>query len=196
MALRFHHSKRGLAQMKSAVQVHAEHAPPVGLRQLIEGYAVEDASVAHHRIEAAEPVDCRTNDRLSPLGARHRFVRRHRVTAAALDLFDDPIGDAGIRSRAVHRASEVVHHYRPPAPRNLHRIEPAETSASSSDDHHLPCKVDHVTPRTKYWFHKLPSVLRGGKPAVRLRPRRGQAPLSTSSANAYVWPFRRETLPS
>ena len=29
------------------------------------------------------------------------------------------------------------------APRNLHRIEADETSASSSDDHNLVCKVDH-----------------------------------------------------
>ena len=127
--------------MEPAVQVHAEHASPVGLRQLVEGHAVEDARVAHDCIETTEPVDRGTNDRLPALGARHGLVRRHRHTASPLDLFDDLVGDAGVRALAVHRASEVVHHHRPTAPRDLDRIEAAKTSAGSSDDHDLAFEV-------------------------------------------------------
>src|SRR5262249_33265139 len=130
--------------MESAIQVHAEHASPVGLRQLVEGHAVEDARVAHDCIETTEPVDRGTNDRLPTLGARHGIVRRHRHTARALDLFDDLVSDARVRALAVHRTSEVVPPHRPTALRDLLRIEAAETSAGSSDDHDLAREVDHA----------------------------------------------------
>src|SRR5262249_45084316 len=142
-----HHAKCGLAQMESAVQVHAQHAPPVDQRQFVEGHAVEDARIAHDRVEATEGVDRGTNDRFAALGARHGFVRRNRQPARALDLGDGLVGDAGVGALAVHGASELVDHHRPTAPRNLHRKEAAETSASSSDDHDLAGKVYHAVLR-------------------------------------------------
>src|SRR5262245_4863389 len=131
--------------MEPAVQVHAEHASPFGMRQFVEGHAVEDARVAHDRVEPTKGVDRGTNDRLAALWARHGLVRCHRHTARALDLFDDLVGDREVRALAVHRASEVVHHHRPAAPRDLQGIETAETSASASDDYDLVLEVDHAT---------------------------------------------------
>src|SRR5262249_40067037 len=124
-------------------EVYVDHAPPGRGGESFEIHGVEYPSVAHDCIETTEPVDRDTNDRLSPLGTRHGLVRRHRHTAHALDLFDDLVGDPRVRALAVHRASEIVHHHRPTASRNFHRIEAAETSASSSDDHDLASKVDH-----------------------------------------------------
>src|SRR5262245_64446953 len=130
--------------MEPAVQMHAEHASPFGMRQLIEGHAVEDARVAHDRVEPTERVDRGTNDRLAALWARHGLVGRRRHTARALDLFDDLVSDGEVRALAVHRASEVVHHHRPAAPRDLRGIEAAETSASARDDHSLAREVYHA----------------------------------------------------
>src|SRR4029453_12959374 len=120
------------------------------MRQFVEGHGGQDARVAHDRVEPTKRVDRGTNDRLAALGTRHGLVRRHRHTPRALDLFDDLVGDAGVRALAVHRASEGVHHHRPTAPRNLNRIEAAETSASSSDDYNLVVKVDHATRPASY----------------------------------------------
>src|SRR5262249_1096629 len=136
---------------------HAEHASPFGLGQLVEGHAVEDARIAHDRVEATEGVDRGTNDRFAALGARHGFVRRNRQPARALDLGDDLVGDAGVRALAVHGASELVHHHRPTAPRNLHRKEAAETPASSSDDNDLARKVYHAVPRAPSTYY--PSMI-------------------------------------
>ena len=69
-----------------------------------------------------------------PSGLRHGVVRCHRHAARALDLFDDLVGDARSPRLAVHRAAEVVHHHRPAAPRDLHRVEAAEASTGSRDD--------------------------------------------------------------
>src|SRR5262249_47577778 len=114
------------------------------MRQFVEGHAVEDARVAHDRVESTKRIDRGTNDRLPALGTRHGLVRRHRHTTRALDLFDDLVSDGEVRALAVHRASEIVHHPRPAALRDLDRIEAAETSASPRDDHDLACKVDHA----------------------------------------------------
>src|SRR5262245_23576228 len=130
--------------MEPAVQVHAEHPSPFDMRQLVEGHAVEDARVAHDRVEPTKGVDRGTNDRLAALRARHGLVRRHRHAASALDLFDDLVSDGEVRALAVHRASEVVHHHRAAAPGDLHGIEAAESSASASDDHSLAREVYHA----------------------------------------------------
>src|SRR5262245_2374375 len=143
--------------MESAVQVHAEHASPFGLRQFVEGHAAEAAGIAHDRVKATEGVDRGTNDRLAALGARHGFVRCNRQPARALDLGDHLVGDAGVRALAVHGASELVHHHQPTAPRNLHRKEEAETSSSSSDDHDLARKFYHAVLRAPSTYY--PSMI-------------------------------------
>src|SRR5262249_41564994 len=145
--------------MEPAVQVHAEHASPFGMRQLIEGHAVEDARVAHDRVEPTKRVDRGTNDRLAALWARDGVVRRHRHTACALDLFDDLVGDAGVQAPAVHRAAEDVHQHRPAAPRDLHRMKAAETSAGASDDHNLAREVYHAPAARVFPTCAYPSMI-------------------------------------
>ena len=112
-----------------------------------KGRRVEDARVAHDRIDATEPVERRTNDRLAALGAIHGVVRRHRHTTRTLDLLDDPVGDAGVCAVAVHGSAEVVHDDGRAAPRQLESVEAPEASARSGDDGDLAGEVDHAASR-------------------------------------------------
>jgi hypothetical protein len=162
VALRFHHPERGLAQVEAAVEVDAEHPPPVRGGQLVEARGVEDPRVADDRVETTEPVDRGADDRRSAFRAGHGVVRRHRDAARAVDLLDDLVGDTAVRALAVHRASEVVHHHRCTAPGDLHRVQAAETSTCSGDDRDLAGEVDHVpaahwTPRGCSQDMSLPS---------------------------------------
>ena len=87
------------------------------------------------------------------------LVRIDPVAAAKIDKND---GKRLIRALEVFRMTgepmsvhQAKHDHRSTPPRYLHRIEAAKTSASSSDDHNLACKVDHMPPATKDWFQQL-----------------------------------------
>ena len=133
--------------MESAVQVHAEHEPPVGRRQLLEGRGVEDARVAHDRVDATEPVDGGANDRLSALGAGHGVVRCDRHAPCTLDLEGDLVGDARVCAVAAHGSAEVVDHHGRATPRDLDGVEATEAPTCSSDDDYLAGEVDHASSR-------------------------------------------------
>lgn len=143
VALSLHHAVGGLAEIKTAVQVHAEHASPVLGRQILERNAVEDPRVADDRINAAEMVDCRAHYRLAAFAAVDRIVRGHRDATGALNLVDNLIGDARIGTFAVHGATEIVDHQRRTTTRQLHRVESPETATGSGDDGDLVVKVNH-----------------------------------------------------
>jgi hypothetical protein len=96
VALRFHRPECRLAQVEAAIEVHVEHALPVGGRELVEAHRLEDARVAHDRIDATEPVDCCTHDRLPAVRDRNRVVRCDSDATRALDFIDDLVGNAGV----------------------------------------------------------------------------------------------------
>src|ERR1700722_4212856 len=71
VTLRLHHPKCVLAQIESTIEMHTQHAAPITGRKLLERHAVEDARIAHHSVEAAEMIDCCSNDCFGALGTIH-----------------------------------------------------------------------------------------------------------------------------
>jgi hypothetical protein len=144
VALGLHDAKCGLAQIEAAVQMHAQHPAPVIRRQLVKRDAVEDSRIADYGIEPAESIDRGANDCVCAFGTVDRIVRCHRNAAGGHDPVDNQVGDAGVCTAAVHDPAEVVHYDGGAAAGQLDRVKPAETTAGSGDDHHLPGEVDHL----------------------------------------------------
>jgi hypothetical protein len=91
-----------LGQIEPAVQVYPQHAAPVDGRQFVEGDAVEDSRVAHHRVQAPESMDDGPDNRLSALVAVDRIVRRGCHTPGAGDLLDDLVCDGHVGAFTAH----------------------------------------------------------------------------------------------
>src|SRR5579875_2107014 len=111
--------------------------------QLLERNAGEDAGVAHHCVEPAEPVDGSAYDCRAAFRAVDGVMRCHRGATGALDLVDDLVGDPGIRTVTVHAAAQIVYHYCGTAPREFDCVEAAKASPPAGDDNNLAGEVDH-----------------------------------------------------
>ena len=138
-----HHPECRLAQIEPAVEVHAQHLPPVVERELVERDAVEDARIADDDVQTAESVHRGVDDGLAALGGVHRVVGGDRSAACLADLGDDLVGDARVGALATHRAAEVVDHHGRAAPREVEGVQPAESATRSRHDRDLPGEVDH-----------------------------------------------------
>jgi hypothetical protein len=129
-----------LADVEGTVEMDLEHAAPVVSGEVLERLGLEDAGIAHDRVEAAELVDGRLHDRLA---VEDGLVRGHSHAARGANLGDDLVGDALVVAVAVHGGAEVVDHHRSTAPGQLQRVQPPQPAARTGDDHGLVVEGDH-----------------------------------------------------
>src|SRR5262249_48837576 len=143
IALRFHHAIGGLGQIEATVEMHAKHAPPVRRGQLLERDTVENACVAYHRIESAELIESRLDDRLAALWALHRLVGCHRPPPVRLAPLDARLRHGCAPAVAVHGPAKVVDHHRGTTTGEFDRIQAPQSAACAGDDDDLVGEVNH-----------------------------------------------------
>src|SRR5262249_61023016 len=128
---------------------------------------------------------------LSALRARNRVVRCHGTATRAVDLLDDAVRNAGVRTLAVHRGADVVDDDGRTSSRELLGVRAPETAARSGYDDHRPAEVDPACPVPP---RDVTRRLTGrenasyGEPTIRLRTRspdaeEGWCRTSTSAAS-------------
>jgi hypothetical protein len=115
--------------------VGVEHAPQLGLRQLINGARlVAAARVVDHDVDATPALVGIGDDRPRAGGVRNALEVGRGDTPRRLDLGDHLVGRCRIGARHVGRATHVVHqHLRAPA-RQQPRVLASQPSPRTGDD--------------------------------------------------------------
>ena len=112
----------------------------------MERPVTQDPGVVHHGVDSTERVDRALHDRRAAIGSRDVVVVGNGYAARGDDLLDDGFGGVGLRSGAVERGAEVVHHDLRAAPPEKHRVAAAEPATGSGDDDDAIFDAGHQAP--------------------------------------------------
>ena len=132
-----------MGHVERALEVHADHAVPVGLRHLGDERVAQDPGVVDDHVESAVGVDGEAHGSLGALPRGDVLVGGDGLTAAIADDGHGVVGGALVRALALRAPARIAHHDLGALGRQLHRLAPSDAAARPGDDGDLALHDAH-----------------------------------------------------
>ena len=140
-----------MGHVERALEVHGDHAVPLGLGHAGDEGVAQDAGVVDHHVEAAVGVDRHLDGPLGAVPGGDVLVGGDRLAAAVADDLDGLVGRAVVGALALGAGTGIADHHLGSLGGELHGLAPPDAPARPGDDGDLAVDDAHAVLPLRSW---------------------------------------------